>query len=571
MTEGGQGMLLTMKDIINLDIMQNSMIRTTPEHLNDRIVEWVSVTEAPVENFVRKNEFVLTTGMGCGHDPLLFREFVEDVIKSEASGLAIATGRYTFDIFSDCIELAEEHQFPIIELPWEIRFADITQAVTQKITDMRQKELESSQKTQQHLLNLILQGANLDDLSKFINRKISHPILITNKFGTVKGTSKNSRKLMEEWTRLVEEGMVPEKCTIIEDTHDPFQTKIQRISTHSGTVILQLPIIQTTNKVKGYLFVLLDKESSVDEFLNHGNSIVLEHAVTAAALWFLRESAVEETELRLRDDFIWNLATGQVGSWNHVLSRSKSLGYDLALSYICVVGLPENLQTLYKRSHSDNSYNNWLHSMIHYIEEEAYYAAESLQRKTLLTYQENKIVIFLEVSPETYNEAISDFLNLIDRRLTNLLPGVIMSWGIGRLHDGEGRFQFSYDDAQIALDIGKRRKGAGQRVSFSETRVDRILLSLAENEELREITMATISPLVEYNTQRNMDLINTFVTYHQNQNKVSQTARVLNLHRQSLLYRLRKVEALTGLSLANPDDVFLLDLSIKIWKIGIAK
>jgi purine catabolism regulator len=209
--------------------------------------------------------------------------------------------------------------------------------------------------------------------------------------------------------------------------------------------------------------------------------------------------------------------------------------------------------------------------MIHYIEEEAYYAAESLQRKTLLTYQENKIVIFLEVSPETYNEAISDFLNLIDRRLTNLLPGVIMSWGIGRLHDGEGRFQFSYDDAQIALDIGKRRKGAGQRVSFSETRVDRILLSLAENEELREITMATISPLVEYNTQRNMDLINTFVTYHQNQNKVSQTARVLNLHRQSLLYRLRKVEALTGLSLANPDDVFLLDLSIKIWKIGIAK
>jgi predicted HAD superfamily phosphohydrolase YqeG len=49
MTEGGQGMLLTMKDIIDLDFMQNSMIRTTPEHLDDRIVEWVSVTEAPVE------------------------------------------------------------------------------------------------------------------------------------------------------------------------------------------------------------------------------------------------------------------------------------------------------------------------------------------------------------------------------------------------------------------------------------------------------------------------------------------------------------------------------------------
>lgn len=77
--------------------------------------------------------------------------------------------------------------------------------------------------------------------------------------------------------------------------------------------------------------------------------------------------------------------------------------------------------------------------------------------------------------------------------------------------------------------------------------------------------MSTILPLVEYDEKREMDLINTFIVYNENAGNVSQAARVLNLHRQSLLYRLRKIESLTNLSLTNPDDVFLLDFSIKIW------
>ncbi|MFB4166322.1 helix-turn-helix domain-containing protein, partial [Alteribacillus sp. JSM 102045] len=41
-----------------------------------------------------------------------------------------------------------------------------------------------------------------------------------------------------------------------------------------------------------------------------------------------------------------------------------------------------------------------------------------------------------------------------------------------------------------------------------------------------------------------------------NRGNVSQTARELNLHRQSLLYRLRKIETLTGCNLVNSDDTF---------------
>lgn len=98
-----------------------------------------------------------------------------------------------------------------------------------------------------------------------------------------------------------------------------------------------------------------------------------------------------------------------------------------------------------------------------------------------------------------------------------------------------------------------------------------MLLTLAQNKEMKEIIVSAIEPLIQYDQQRNMDLIGTFSTYNECHGNVSQTARLLNLHRQSLLYRLRKIETLTGLSLIDTDDLFLLDLSIKTWKLGLTE
>ena len=113
-----------------------------------------------------------------------------------------------------------------------------------------------------------------------------------------------------------------------------------------------------------------------------------------------------------------------------------------------------------------------------------------------------------------------------------------------------------------------KQKGAGERVSFDDTQLNCLLIHLANDDEVRDITLTTIKPLIDYEEKREMDLIHTFIAYDNQNGNVSQAARVLNLHRQSLLYRLRKIESLTNLSLDNPDDVFLLSISIKVWMTG---
>ncbi|WP_209122886.1 PucR family transcriptional regulator [Alkalihalobacillus sp. BA299] len=560
-------MQLTMKDIMNFDLLDSARVLSGEKYLNERFVEWVSITESPVENFVRKNELVLTTGMGCEQSIEAFEQYVQDVVDSEASALAVATGRYIYDIPTEVIQFAEQAQFPIIEVPWEIRFADITHEVMKELTRRQQQELKESEKVQQQLLNILLNGGNLEKVAQYVGKQIHTPVLITDKDGQVKGSARQNQDIRVMWEELRSNNKVPEQASITEETtHHPFHQKIHKID-HFPWTIVQLPIIQDVHRVLGYLFILLHSTHSLKTELTSFSINLLEHASTVSALWFLRENAILETELKLRDDFVCSIAKGDLTSWERISERARLLGYDVNVPYVCIVGYPENLRAMYENSDQikHSSYEKWLHSMIHYIEEEIIFASQSLEKQILMTYQLDELIIFLEASVVTRKDGVHYFLDLVERRLGNLLPGVEMSWGIGRVYDEELKFTKSYRDAQQSLEIGRRQKGPGHRMYYDDSKVERVLLSLSDNEEVQQLSDTVITPLIKYDRVRQMELVRTFIIFTQHHFNVSKTARTLSLHRQSLLYRLRKIEKLTSLSLVNPDDLFLLNLSIRIW------
>lgn len=562
--------MLTVKDVLSLEIMGSARVRSGKGVVNERCVQWISVIEMPVENFVRKNEFVLSTAIGCGDDTDTLKQFVQDIIDSNASALVLALGRHVFSIPKEVLQLAERQNFIIIELPWEVRFANVIHDVMQQLNGLHYKELEQSERTQQQLLKLILQGAELNQIARFVQENVECSVVITDHAGKIKGTSQHAHPAIKEWKDPVTSGkIVPANTSLF--SNDPMFQKIKKVEM-AETTLLQLPIMKPPRDVQGYLYALLPAKTSVETFLTQERVNVLEHAVTTAALWFSKENAIEDTEMRLRSDFILELATGEFSSGNHAKSRAKSLGMNLNVPYIGIVGFPENLRALFQKRNEDvNSYDHWHENMIHYIEEEIEFAVQSLNREVMVSSQEGHIIIFLEARADKKGENVNHLLDLIERRLRHLLPEVAISWGIGNYHEGLNGFRKSYENAKVALEIGRRQKGRGRRVMYEDTRIDRLLLSLADNADIKEVVESTIKPLIEYDGQGSMDLIETFISYNRNHGNVSQTARCLNLHRQSLLYRLRKIESLTGLSLIDPDNLFLLDLSIKIWNIGNAE
>lgn len=552
--------MLYVRNITDLPLLKTSKVKSGKGVLDKRLIEWVSVIESPVENFVRENEFVLSTGIGCHEDIDILLEFVNDVYKSGASALAIATGRYIFEIPNEIIQFAEERNFILIEIPWEIRFADIVHEVMRELNYIQQHDINRSKDTHQKLIQMILDGNNLGQISSFVEKELGLPILILDKKGSpVAGSAKHS-KVFSIRNQLVN---MPKNQ---EASHHPLNSKMKTISGEESN-LYQLSI-QTNGVHEGEIWVLSDRKYQ----LNQQDIQLIEHAKIACALWFSRNSVVLKAEMRLQNDFLLRMIKDENLTEEYKMTKAEQFQFNLNIPYECIIGYPENMESIFEKDYQRNSQKyNWLERMFIYIKEELIYAAEAVKHEMIFAYEGDLIIIFLEVKKESSSDSVNHFLDLVERRLNHLFPTVTFSWGIGKHKEKERDFSHSYKKAKAALDMGRTQIGIGKRVNFDETLINRLLLNLALNREVQEIMASTISPLIEYDEKRDMDLVNTFIGYNRNSGNVSQTARDLNLHRQSLLYRLRKIESLTGLSLLNPDDLFLLDFSIRVWSTGVIK
>jgi len=547
-------MSITVQEIVNLPILNTAKVQVGIEFLDKRNVEWVSAIEGPVENFVREHEFILTTGMGCENDPNLFFQFVKDVYHSGASALGIALGRFIFSIPEEILHFAKENDFIIIELPWEIRFADIQRETMKEINRWQQEVSEQAQSMQKTLINFVIHGKSLVDMIKYVEQEFGWIIVYSDNKGRVKTTRPESEEIIYLWRELENNEAV--------DMDESAFRHIRKIEYNDGYIIRKEITSGGRNLPQGYFIILMDDKS----LFSNSALQVMENLSAATALWISREDAIVKTEIRLRNEFIWGLAkTPHSVMEKNIQSRARLFGYRLDIPYVCILGYSENFDSLAEDRYDSREFG--VKNIIYYIEEEIHYAASVVKKRAAFTFDENHLVIFLE-SKEEEQSAIHHFIDLIEKRFNALMPGAIFSWGIGIHGDGIMQFHESYKKASSALDLGRKQKGLGKRVSFEDTQLNRLLLNLADNEEVRDITLTTIAPLIEYEEKREMDLIDTFIAYDNQNGNVSQAARILNLHRQSLLYRLRKIEGLTKLSLDNPDDVFLLSISIKVWQTG---
>ncbi|TFV55268.1 PucR family transcriptional regulator [Mycobacterium sp. PS03-16] len=83
--------------------------------------------------------------------------------------------------------------------------------------------------------------------------------------------------------------------------------------------------------------------------------------------------------------------------------------------------------------------------------------------------------------------------------------------------------------------------------------------------------LETLQPLIDYDRTRRGQLVHTLEILLNEATNISAAARALYLNRHSLLYRIKLIEDLTGLSLKNPADRFQLEVSVRVHQINEAR
>ncbi len=150
-------MAVSCRDILELPGMRKARVVAGTAGL-DRILRWVHVLDVPdINSWAEKGDLLLISGLGLNGNTGKLALLIRQMHDKQAAGLIIALGEYIQNISNEVLELANVLQFPIISLPWEVRFVDVTHEIGKLIVQHELREQSVA-----HLLEQLLFGHHED-------------------------------------------------------------------------------------------------------------------------------------------------------------------------------------------------------------------------------------------------------------------------------------------------------------------------------------------------------------------------------------------------------------------------
>lgn len=173
----------------------------------------------------------------------------------------------------------------------------------------------------------------------------------------------------------------------------------------------------------------------------------------------------------------------------------------------------------------------------------------------VITYRKATIVVCSTADAEKVNHLLDLFP-----------PSYNVSVGISNSFHRIERLREALREAQDALTTGKSIDSKKRVFPFEELSVSIMLRHFSEKEDISRFIHPAVLRLRQYDDEFNTKLLTTVQEYTEQSGSIKKTAETLFMHRNSVIYRLRKAEEICGLSLDDPDTQFALRVSFCILK-----
>lgn len=151
----------------------------------------------------------------------------------------------------------------------------------------------------------------------------------------------------------------------------------------------------------------------------------------------------------------------------------------------------------------------------------------------------------------------------IRQQLSNRLHGLDVCCGVGRPARGLDNLRQSFHEAEDAVDMCNELQTRDRATFFGNSSLYNLLLSLKNPSELNRFCMTWLSDLIAYDDQQHSELLDTLKSYFANNGNTALTAKELQIHRNTLAYRLNRIAEITCLDLDDADVRLNLHLALK--------
>ncbi|MCX7746181.1 MAG: helix-turn-helix domain-containing protein [Clostridia bacterium] len=174
---------------------------------------------------------------------------------------------------------------------------------------------------------------------------------------------------------------------------------------------------------------------------------------------------------------------------------------------------------------------------------------------------ENTVLIKELKSSEDYKEIEKTANMIIDTINAELM--VKATVGIGMVVDSIKELGRSFKEAQMALHVGGIFESDKRVINYNNLGIGRLIYQLPTT-----LCKLFLKEVFKNGTFDSLDAetVNTVQSFFENNLNVSETSRKLYIHRNTLVYRLEKIQKLTGLDLKTFDDAIVFKVAMLVKK-----
>jgi PucR family transcriptional regulator, purine catabolism regulatory protein len=513
----------------------------------DREVTWAATlrTRPPAFPHLKGGEIALisTEAMRVLETSLQLATLVRSLAGRAVSAVAVLG-----EVSPETRELADSIGLPVLLLPPGSHLADLEQAIARAVVDHRTIVHQRGQEIYRRLTELAIESRGVEAILETLADVTGKSVVLEEGDFQLRSCITRTesgcdpaalRRLPDDAPRI---GSWLERATLA--PAEPPTLRLPLGDAHSRVLA---PIV-VREAVLGYLSVVGERGS-----LTEVDDLAASRGAAACAIEMARERAVHEAEDRLQTDLVEALTSGSYPSPDAVLTRAERLGFDLGGPQSVVV-----FQVAADEPGRAPRSSLTARRLEGVLEREV--AARGLRAPTGV--RGDRVVLVVPSVDLDATQMRSVAVELRDALASQVEAPV--SAGVGRPYGGLEGIPRSYEEADGALALGARFLGRGQVAHFAELGLYRLLLALRATDELDSFFDQTLGSLVEYDRKNDGELVKTLDAYFAALGSPTDAAERLHVHRNTLLYRLNRIQEIAGVDLGDAETRLALHLALRV-------
>lgn len=563
-------MTITVRDALQIGGLVEAKVLAGKAGLDNEIraVDIIDVPDAAI--WFRRDSLLSTTFYALKDNIEAQLQILEDIKSCGGAALIIfSPERYISHIDDRLIEKADELSLPLLQMP-DCSYIDVIVPVMTQILDKQVQALEYAQEVHSMMTDIVLKGKGLHELLTSLAILLQWPVLMADSelrlldAASPPGANDiSSTPLLNKWQENKEHLPLHDfypRALLHELVHEKIPAYYQHGSAEADYLDFFFPVV-AGGSFYGVLIV-----PNLDVEMVKAKTVAVEAGAMAISLDILKEKAIREAERKNELDFYNELLLGNIKNRENIISQARQFGFDATGSYFVMLVELDKERIYYNSSENRNGpelnkeeLEKKLYRMLHFSLEKA--NAEGVVVEAL-----GSQVMFIRVPEKLEQETAfnygKDLLLKTKAIIEEQLEGFPVHMAIGDYCNDIERISAGYLEAWETIDIGKKIFSTAFALTYTDMAPYHLVKRFLTSSGTAQLYERIYEPLLHYDREKGGELVQTLEAYMECNFSRTKTAERLHLHRNSLNYRLQKIEELLQQDVDHLDTFPLLLASI---------